>query len=615
MTANIAAPQDFNAVFSHNRAHVSARKIFMTVQDSALTYGQLDDLTARAAVFFQNRNLQQGQRAILLTRDNMALVVLFMACLRYGLSAVILNPDAGAEETATLIRAAKPSALFMDQDLLEKFSLTGTVTLPITPFADARKPGLFSKKGDPGTYPQCLFKHEPAKNFASIPPETTAYILFTSGTTSRPKGVEITHANLLAQMNTFVRHYGYDENTALLNVLPLHHTDGLTQGPVVAFMAGASVHRPLRFAVNRLPDLLDALYKYKITHFIAVPAMLQLIDALGDDHDAAFKTEFFKYVISTAGYLDPGLWERFEKRFGVMIVNVYGLTETVCEALYCGPTPETRKIGTIGKPVDTQCRIVDDSGQDAPEGKTGELWLKGPHIMKGYFELPEETTAVLSIDGWLRTGDLCKRDEDGFYHIVGRKKNVIIVGGTNIYPDDVANILRALPGVLDAAVWGEDDPVWGETVAAAVLPKDGALLDEKKLAEEFVKIGSLEMLPRRIHIASDFPRGPAGKVVIRDLRAQIAKKQESRAKTRTPGQDLATRVLTAAAQSFRCPVETLTLDSKAETTKGWNSLAHVELILNLEKEFSIRIDPREILTIRSLNDALTIVRNKKQASA
>ncbi|HEY8192209.1 MAG TPA: AMP-binding protein, partial [Alphaproteobacteria bacterium] len=530
---------------------------------------------------------------------------------RYGLTAVILSPEGSEEEQKKLIAAAKAKAFFMDEDFTRR--LGQAATLSITPGADHKKPGLFGKKGGTACFPQKLYDYEPAASLENIPLDTVAYILFTSGTTSRPKGVEITHGNLLAQMKTFVRHYGYTADSALLNILPLHHTDGLTQGPVVVFTAGCGAFRPLRFAVGKIPQLLDAVYKHRISHFIAVPSMLQLIDSMNGGDDT-FKGTEFKFVISTAGYLDPHLWERFEKRFGVMVVNVYGLTETVCEALYCGPTPETRRVGTIGKPVDTECRIVNDEGKEVKDGETGEIWLRGAHIMKGYFEMPEETTEVLTKDGWFKTGDLCKRDKDGFYAIVGRKKNIIIVGGMNIYPDDVANVLRSLPGVLDAAVWGEEDPTWGETVAAAVIGKDGVVLDTAQLGEEFLKHASVNMLPRQIHVVKEFPRGPAGKVVIRDLRAAIAGQVKTE-KKQDAGTDLGTAVIATAARSFKCAPESLSLESTAETTKGWNSLAHVEFLLNIEKEFGIRVEPKDILSVRSIGDALRVVTEKKKKAA
>ena len=293
-----------------------------------------------------------------------------------------------------------------------------------------------------------------------------------------------------------------------------------------------------------------------------------------------------------------------------MVVNVYGLTETVCESLYCGPDAATRKIGTIGKPVDTETRIVGDDGQDVTPGQTGELWMRGPHIMKGYFEMPAETAEIITADGWFKTGDLCAVDAEGFFNIVGRKKNVIIVGGMNVYPDDVANILRKLPGVLDAAVWGEHDDTWGETVAAAVTPQPGASIDLAHLSDAFLQYGAVIMLPRHIHVVPDFPRGPAGKVIIRDLRAMIA----ARAEISAPATDLPAQVIAVAARSFRCPADTLSLTSTGETVKSWNSLAHVEFMLSLEKEFGIKVEPRDILSVRSIGDAVAVVQARKKAA-
>jgi len=616
--------QNFTDVFQYAKK-ILPKKAFVTTQNgTALTYKETLDITARLCGWHSRNNLKRNDRVIIISQDDLAITSLFFSCLRYGLTAVILNPAAGEAELKTLIEAAKPKGIFADEELLQKLALgksEALTILPISPDGRYKKASFIGKimgngADDIKTFPQMIFNEEPAENLENdpLPLDTVAYILFTSGTTSRPKGVEITHGNLLAQMQTFIRQYGYNFHSNLLNILPLHHTDGLTQGPVVSFVAGCSVYRPLHFRINALQELLDSLYRHRITHFIAVPSMLQLIDSLGDHADEAFQNEDFKFVISTAGYLDPNLWKRFEERFKTMIVNVYGLTETVCEALYCGPDGNTRKIGTIGKPVDTEARITDDNGHDVKDGETGELWLKGDHIMKGYFEMPEETVEVLTDEGWFKTGDLCQKDSDGFYNIVGRKKSLVIVGGINVYPDDVANILRSLPGVLDAAVWGEDDQTWGEIVMAAIIPEKGKTPDPNALAEEFLNHAAVEMVPRQIHVVEDFPRGPAGKVVIRDLQDQIAKQTVGK-EEQHDGKDMHENIIEIAAHPFQCPSDTLNLDSTAETTKGWNSLAHIEFLLNLEKEYKIKMDPRDILSVRSINDAVHVVETKLSKAA
>jgi long-chain acyl-CoA synthetase len=619
--------KSFTDIFKYTDKTIFGTKTFLSAnKDRVITYGQLLTLTAKLCKWFEDNGLKQNDRVVLISKDDVAITLLFMACLRYGLTAVILNQNGSKDELNTLINAAKPKALFFDEMFFEHLNIKDKdyTCMKITPGEKHKKPGMFDKFFDKSdgkkneNFPYFLHHIEEAENpdEITVPLETVAYILFTSGTTSRPKGVEITHGNLLAQMQTFVRQYDYTQHSHLLNILPLHHTDGLTQGPVVAFTTGAAVHRPFRFSIDKLNELIEAIYRYKITNLIAVPSMLQLIDTMDNDADEAFNTDSFKFIISTAGYLDPNLWERFEKRFHTKLINVYGLTETVCEALYCGPDENTRKLGTIGKPVDTEIRIVDDKEKDVKEGEAGEIWLKGPHIMKGYFEMPEETAEVLTDDGWFKTGDLGQKDSDGFYSIVGRKKNLIIVGGINVYPDDVANVLRSMPGVLDAVAWGEEDETWGEIVVAAVLPDENAQLDTNAISEDFLNHASVEKLPRKIHVVKEFPRGPAGKVVLRELQEAISNNTQIEASNEAVNEDdIKSKVIAIAAKAFKCSQEKLNVDSTAETTKGWNSLAHIEFLLSLEKEYSIKMDPKDILKVRSISDALEIVETKIKKAA
>src|SRR3989304_2239587 len=174
-----------------------------------------------------------------------------------------------------------------------------------------------------------------------------AYIIFTSGTTSRPKGVRISHGALFFHLDTLSRQFGISQDARILNLLPLNHADGIVQGPLSAFYNRATVYRPFEFSIQRINDLLDAIYRERITHFVSVPAMLSLIHRLGPGHEAALNKGELKVVISTAPQLERGLWEGFEKRFGIMVTNVYGLSETVAGGLFSGPG-ESHRIGTVG---------------------------------------------------------------------------------------------------------------------------------------------------------------------------------------------------------------------------------------------------------------------------
>jgi long-chain acyl-CoA synthetase len=587
-----------------------------------LTYGELCDRTRRLSRLFEEIGLRRDDRAVIATDDDSAAITIFLALLRNGVTAVVLDPQAARPELESLIRAADAKALFVDAAIVGRGGIATSkradaALVPIDPDAAggsflrrltralrAERPAAIEQ-----AYPALLDALAPVARLpAEVPESTLAYILFTSGTTSQPKGVEITHRNLVAQMRTFIRQYSLDDGTRLLNALPLHHTDGLTQGVTLALSAAATLFRRLRFRVDRLPELLDTIHADRVTHFVTVPSVIALIANLGEDYDDCFAGEDFRFVISTAAYLDEGLWRRFEARFRSQVVNVYGLTESVCEALYCGPDPGTRRIGTIGKPVDCEARIVTEAGDDVRPGATGELILRGDNIMRGYFRMPEETAAVLK-DGWFHTGDLAATDEDGFYRIVGRKKSVIITAGMNVYPEDVTAVLRGIPGVLDAVTFGMPDSAWGERVVSCVVPAPGQALSVEGIAAQFLERASREKLPLEIHIVADLPRGPAGKVILAEAKAMIAQQRPTPPRS-SGGASIEERVLAVAACAFKTDVGSLLLESEPGNTAGWNSLAHVEFLLSLEIEFEVRMTPRDLMTIVSLEKAVQVIEAK-----
>ena len=575
------------------------KRAWIQAESGTLKYGEVVARLGRLTGLFVELGLAPGARVVLATDDDLALATIFVALLRNGITAVVLNPEARPTELARLVDAADPGALIADAKVVERLLPEHRERLRILRIdRDARQ----------DAYPAVLDSAREAEPPLAVDPDSTAYILFTSGTTSRPKGVEISHRGLFAQMNTFVRQYGFDQRTRLMNLLPLHHTDGLTQGVVVAAVAGAVLLRPMRVRINLVGDFVNACHDLKATHLVTVPSLLALILGLGERFHDALRSPWFRFVISTAAYLDPGLWQRFEDAFGVRVVNVYGLTETVCETTYCGPDEATRRLGTIGKPVDAETRIVDDKGRDLPAGSEGELLIRGPHVMKGYFRLPDETVAVLR-DGWLHTGDLATVDEDGFYRIVGRRKDVIISAGINVYPEDVNAVLRTVPGVVDAATIGLADERWGEIVVCGIVVKPGAEPTEEQIASHFLAQASPEKLPREFHFFADFPRGPAGKVVKSELRRQIEERRAIAQHT-SAGGSIRNRVFQEAARAFKCRVEELSAESNPRTTPGWSSLAHVEFLMALEVEFSFNLQPDEIMRIDSVGDALTLIERR-----
>lgn len=622
------APTDDNglsrchAILENARYRVKPGKFLLEGRVN-LGYGEFLDKAGRVASLVRHHGLGVEDRAVIISDDDHAVIEIFFGLIAAGVTAVILNPHGSPNEITTLVRASDASMIFIDESRFADIDFSAMLSgvskaIRISPAA-TRKTRLFARfvaKRNSGTvsdtaYPALLAAFEPrlAANIA-IPDSTTAYILFTSGTTSQPKGVEISHKSLFAQLKTFVRQYGLNENARIMNLLPLHHTDGLTHGAALSLICSGTLVRPMRFRVNKLPALLDDIYRSRVSHFITVPSMLTLIRQLGVEYADAFDTEDFQFIISTAAYLDPGLWASLMDSHNVRIVNVYGLTETVCEACYCGPDANSFRIGTVGKPVDCAVKVVDDAGTTLPPGEKGELCIKGDNVMKGYFRMPEETDKVLR-DGWFHTGDVAILDEKGFVSIVGRKKSVIISGGYNIYPEDVNNVLMQMDRVSDAVTLGMPDETWGERVVSCVIASDKSTLSPAEISTYFLRHAAREKLPRDIYIMDEFPRGPAGKVQLDKLRKQIAHMGNNEAaNSDSASGDLANIVTGIASSVFKLPVSDLGLDASPDTVAAWNSLAHVEFLMALEIEFGQRFSAREILSISNLGQAVEILQSK-----
>jgi len=620
-----SAPHRMTGLFRHVHRADFGDKPFVVEQASTLTYGALDEMIRRTAGLLSEIGAGIGDRIVICSQWDVEVIGLYLAAMRVGVTPALIDPHASAEEVRVLVKAARSKALFADAEVLAvqglaQCVLPGGRLVPMAsmgPYAGKRLP-LPALSSRLSTYPALLVSHDPGSLPDTVPDDAGAFILFTSGTTSRPKGVEASHEAVRAHMATMHRQYGYDEHSRIINGLPLHHSDGINHGAVNLMACGGTLYRTGAFSVPNLPNILQMIKRHGITHMITVPTVLALVARLGPAFDDAFKTPSFKFISSTAGPLEEGLWRGFEERFGVMLVNSYGLTETICEGFYCGPSSQTRRIGTIGKPIDIDVRIVDARGDDVAEGEMGELVLRGTCVMKGYFDAPAETAAVLR-DGWLYSGDLAVRDADGFYSITGRKKNVVISGGVNVYPEDVTRTIIGMSGVHDAVTVGVPDPTWGERVVSCVVV-DGGAVDAEGVIAHCRRHLAKEKVPAHVFILDALPRGPAGKVALPQVReivtarmAEVRNSPTSRQGVREA--DLTKRVLALAAASFKSAPADLSLDSEPETTTGWNSLAHMDFMLSLESEFGVKLSPDDMLSIVTLGDAVHCVRQAMASTA
>lgn len=347
------------------------------------------------------------------------------------------------------------------------------------------------------------------------PAEDVAVLLPTGGTTASPKAVMLTHRNLVT--NAFqLRHFlgGEDGAESVLGVLPFFHSYGLSASLLTSWIKGATIHLHPRFESEAVVRILE---KHRVDHVPAVPAMLNALNAVLRRRPRDLS--FIRTVISGASALPASVREDFQS-FGVgEVVEGYGLTEA-SPVTHVNPRGAGNRPGTIGQTLpDTQAKIMDsETGtRELPDGEVGELVVRGLQVMKGYYRNPEATAAMLR-DGWLYTGDMAKRDRDGYFTIVDRKRDIIKTSGFLVYPAEVEEVLRNFPGVAEAAVVGIPDEERGEVVKALVVPRSGVKVDLAALEIHCREHMGKHKRPRVVEIVTELPKNFLGKVLRRKIR-------------------------------------------------------------------------------------------------
>ena len=349
---------------------------------------------------------------------------------------------------------------------------------------------------------------------ADIGWDTLCSLVYTSGTTGRPKGAMLTHGNFIANIRMLGELIPVGRGDVMGMVLPLFHVNAQMVTTMTPLLLGAQVAMWERFSASAF---WQTVARYEPVTFSAVPTMLAaLLHAPGADEA---ETNTVRFVICGAAPLSPALFRRFEEKFGVAILEGYGLTEGTCTSTL-NPFYGPRKIGSIGLPVRNQDVVVrDEDGNVAAPGVSGDVCVRGPNVMQGYYNRPDATAEALR-DGWLYTGDVGYRDEDGFFFLVDRKKDMIIRGGENIYPREIEDALVEHPGVRAAAVVGRPDEVRGEEVHAVVVVEEGTEIAE---LEEHCR-GRLApfKVPTTWEVVDDLPKTSTGKIDKKPLRARVA---------------------------------------------------------------------------------------------
>lgn len=511
------AVQQRQDVLSHFNAQLARRPdaVALWCLGLELTYQALDRRSDAIAAWLQSRGVRAGDRVCLLFQNSPEFVVLLLAAWKIGAVPTPCNPAYRSRELAGVFGDCEPAVVFCEaaslkevREALDQADLAGTTTVP-SRSRNAEGPveadALWLEDLLEGSDPGGLKRAEP--NGAGL-----GLLLYTSGTTGAPKGAMLRHASLAFNAEALAGWCALGEDSRILAIAPFFHITGLVCHIAAAFASGAQLILHHRFE----PALvLDVIRRTRPTFTIgAITAFNALMNAPGAQADDLAS---FDRIYSGGAPIPPALAEAFRSKFGVPIHTSYGMTETSAPthmAPYGAKIPVDPQSGAfaIGIPMpSTEAKCVDDAGALVPLGQTGELLLRGPQIMSGYYNKAEETAAALE-GGWMHSGDIAFQDEAGWFYLVDRKKDVIIASGFKVWPREVEDVLYTHPAVREAAVVGAPDPYRGETVVAYVSLRDEAETSPEALIAHCRERLAAYKAPRSIEILDDLPKTVTGKI-------------------------------------------------------------------------------------------------------
>ncbi|NRQ33278.1 long-chain fatty acid--CoA ligase [Nonomuraea sp. NN258] len=482
-----------------DRLHTAADRLggraVLTLDDAELTYGALDQLSARLAALLTCRGIGRGDRVAIMLPNVPEFGVVYYGVLRIGAVAVPLDP---------LLKKREISAYLAD--------CGARLLIAWHAFAETAESGAAATGTDcffvvPEEFRRLLRAVTAEHEIARAEPGDTAVIHYTSGTTGRARGIELTHANLGGNAATVARMHALGVDDVVLGALPLYHTYGQTCSLNATVHAGARLTLLPRFEAGRA---LEVIRRDGVTVLQAVPTMyIALLD-----HPGASDLSLLRVCASGGAALPLDVLRAYEARFGCQIVEGYGLSETSPVAA-TNRGGHARRPGSIGWPIrEVEMKVVDDDGREVPCGGIGEIVVRGPNVMKGYWNDPAGTAEVIR-DGWFHTGDLGRVDSDGYFYLVDRRRDVIIRGGYTVYPREVEEVLYEHPAVRQAAVIGVPHAELGEEISAVVAVRAPVSADELRA---FVKERvAAYKYPRHITFAEALPMSPTGKILKRAL--------------------------------------------------------------------------------------------------
>jgi long-chain acyl-CoA synthetase len=471
------------------------------LDDTTVPYSALEQTTQMMAGLLAEKGVDVGDRVGVMLPNLPYFPIAFFGALRRGAAVIPLNPLLKSREVGFQLGNAGAKALIGWHG-----------------FADAARAGSEEAEAElilvePGEFEKQLAAASPLSEVAERDDQDDGVILYTSGTTGTPKGARLTHGALRSATRIAVDLVDPSPDSVTFGALPLFHVFGLTCGLNTSVAAGGCLTLLPRFEAAKALEILE---RDKVTVFLGVPTMYAAL--LHEEGSESADVSSLELCVSGGAAMPVEVLRAFEQRFDCKVLEGYGLSETTAIATFNRPDRE-RKPGSIGIPVEgVDVKLVDENEQEVAQGEVGEVWIRGPVVMRGYWNRPDATEEALTDGGWLKTGDLARVDEDGYYFIVDRKKELIIRGGFNVYPREIEEVIYEHPAVREAAVVGVPDERLGEEIAAAVVPKDGQQLDPAELRDYVKDRVAAYKYPRQVWLLDELPKGPTGKILKREIK-------------------------------------------------------------------------------------------------
>ncbi|USK71070.1 fatty acid--CoA ligase family protein [Peribacillus asahii] len=506
----------------HKTAIENAQKPAYYFLDQSTSYGELDAAVTKFADGLHKLGVSKGDHVAMLLGNSPHFIIGMYGALRAGATVIPINPIYTPDEISYIVNNGDVKAVIaLDLliPMLEKIdSLLTTVEQYIICETD-------SSNEQSSNSPVSIYSK--MKSFAEViaagdlqfqgpvpDEEETALILYTSGTTGKPKGAMLTHKNLYSNARDVADYLKIGANDRVITTLPMFHVFSLTVTLNAPLISGGTLLIVPQFSPKEIFRLSQ---EYEATVFAGVPTMYNFLYQYPEG--TAAHVQSVKRWISGGSPMPVALLTSFERKFHVTVSEGYGLSEASPVTCF-NPLDRPAKPGSIGTSIlNVENKIVNALGEEVPVGQVGELIVRGPNVMKGYYKMPEETNAVLK-DGWLYTGDLARMDEDGYFYIVDRKKELIIVGGYNVYPREVEEVLFAHSDVIEAAAIGVPDSNQGEVVHCFVVKKDPALTEEE-LKAYCIKHLAKYKVPACITFIEELPKNTTGKILRRALKTKM----------------------------------------------------------------------------------------------